>query len=155
MNIAGGPVFVGCTLRPVSPAGPDPRRAILADARYGGRVRGVDFSGAGLDTVAMAGLVFVERCTFVGADLRHATLDRCCFLLCDLRGADLRGAALRGARFSACDLSGADLRGADLYDAEFGCVGAGDGATPTVLVGTRFDRGALRAEAIRDGVVPP
>ncbi|MFC5185507.1 pentapeptide repeat-containing protein [Actinomadura harenae] len=65
------------------------------------------------------------RCSFVGADLRQATLDRCSFKLCDLRGANLRGASLRGTHLAGCDLRDADLRDVDLTDAQFGWVNTG------------------------------
>lgn len=126
---------------------------MLAGAHYAQTLRGVDFGGAPLDTVRTAGLLQVERCRFAGADLRHATLDSCCFYLCDMRGVDLRGASLRGASFAGCDLTGADLRDADLYDVRFGSMGRGRGATPTRLVDARFDVGALRSAEVGDDVV--
>ncbi|MFI8802751.1 pentapeptide repeat-containing protein [Micromonospora chalcea] len=49
------------------------------------------------------------RQSFAGRDLRHRTLDRHSFKLCDFRGADLRGASLRGASFAGCDLRDTDL----------------------------------------------
>ncbi|MEV5687387.1 MULTISPECIES: pentapeptide repeat-containing protein [unclassified Streptomyces] len=41
------------------------------------------------------------RCSFIGADLRHATLDGCSFKFCDFSGADARGASLREVGLSA------------------------------------------------------
>ncbi|RAO43730.1 pentapeptide repeat-containing protein [Micromonospora saelicesensis] len=60
--------------------------------------------------------------SFAGRDLRHRTLDRYSFKLCDFRGVDLRGASLRGVSFAGCDLRDADLRDTDLSYARFSYV---------------------------------
>ncbi len=130
-------------------------RSALAGAGYGGTLRGVDLRGARLASAVAPDLLRLDRCLLAGADLRHATLDGCRFLLCDLTGADLRGASLRGASFAGCDLTGADLRDADLFDASFGSVGVGRGARRTVLDGARFDGAALRSVRFEEGVTPP
>lgn len=122
--------------------GGDLRRR-LAAAHYGERIRGVDFSSADLVSVSVPDLLWLERCSFTSADLRHATLDHCHFKLCDLRGASLRGASLRGASFVGCDLTGADLRDTDLLNTQFSAVGFGRGATPTHLEGARFSAGVV------------
>jgi len=124
-----------------SPTGALRRR--LSTAHYGQSLRGVDFSDADLSSVALPGFLRLDRCSFRGADLRQATLDRCSFTLCDLSGANLRNASLRGVRFGGCDLTRADLRDADLYDIRLGAVGVGRGATPNRLRGARFTSGAL------------
>lgn len=89
--------------------------------------------------------LWFTRCLFTGADLRHATLDRCSFKLCDLSGADLRGASLRGVSLAGCDLRGADLRDTDLTGASFGWVNTG---TPphglTDVTRARFEGAILR-----------
>lgn len=126
-------------------------RSLLAGAHYAQRLRGIDFSGARLDTVRTPDIVWVKRCSFAGADLRHATLDGCHFTLCDMRGVDLRGASLRGASFAGCDLSAAGLRDADLYGASFGSQGRG--VTPTRLVGARLDLTSLRSAHVDDDVI--
>ncbi|MEV4254395.1 pentapeptide repeat-containing protein [Spirillospora sp. NPDC049652] len=82
------------------------------------------FDGRDLTTLRTRQLRF-ERCSFVGADLRHAMLDGCFFKMCDLREANLRGASLRGVRLAGCGLQGADLRDADLTDAQLGLVNTG------------------------------
>ncbi|WP_307844602.1 pentapeptide repeat-containing protein [Actinotalea solisilvae] len=108
-------------------------RERLSRLRYGQHVRRLDVSGVSLVSLALPRSVWFDRCRFVGADLRHATLDGSHFKLCDFTGADLRGASPRGASFAGCDLTGVDLRGADLFDARFGAVGVGAGAHPTRL----------------------
>ncbi|WP_410812195.1 pentapeptide repeat-containing protein [Micromonospora sp. 067-2] len=60
--------------------------------------------------------------SFAGRDLRHRTLDRYLFKLCDFRGLDLRGDSLRGVSFAGCDLRDADLRDTDLSYARFSYV---------------------------------
>lgn len=110
-------------------------RSALAGASYGTTVRRFDFSKAALSSVSGPKMLRLDRCTFAGADLRHATLDGWHFKLCDLTGVSFRGASLRGAWFAGCDLSGADLRDTDLTDVQFGSVGVGDGA-----IDTRLDR---------------
>lgn len=117
---------------------------------YGEEIRGVDFSGAELSSVATPGWVQFVRCRFVGADLRHATLDGASFILCNFSGADLRGASLRGAGFGGCDLTDADLRDVDLYDARLRPVGVGAGAIPTRLGGARLEEMALRSVQVVD-----
>jgi len=125
------------------------RRGRLAAERAFATVAGEVFDGADLSSVCLDRL-WLDRCSLVAADLRHATLDRCSFRFCDLRRARLRGASLRFAHLAGCDLREADLRGCDLTGASFGFVNTGapnglsdltgavmDGA---VLVGTSFDR---------------
>ncbi|MEV5746477.1 pentapeptide repeat-containing protein [Actinoallomurus sp. NPDC052308] len=82
------------------------------------------FDGEDLASVRTQQLRFA-RCSFVGADLRHATLDGCFFKMCDFRGADLRGASLRGTSLAGCDLREADLRDADLTGGLLGYVNTG------------------------------
>ncbi|MGR6320082.1 pentapeptide repeat-containing protein [Micromonospora soli] len=62
------------------------------------------------------------RKSFAGRDLRHRTLDRHSFKLCDFRDADLRGASLRGVSLAGCNLQDADLRDTDLSYARFSYV---------------------------------
>lgn len=109
---------------------------------YGAQRRDVDLTGAELISARAPRYVSFKRCRFVGADLRHATLDGASFLLCDFSGADLRGATLRGVHFFGCDLTGADLRAADLRDAVFGSSGTKGSTTRTTLTGIRTDRRA-------------
>ncbi|MFW2514696.1 pentapeptide repeat-containing protein [Demequina sp. SO4-13] len=71
---------------------------------------GLNLSQASLVSVSGPGTLWLDHCTFAGADLRHATLDDWHFKLCDLTSANLRGASLRGTSFAGCDLTGADLR---------------------------------------------
>lgn len=102
------------------------------------------FDGQDLTSLRTRHLWFV-RCSFVGADLRHATLDGCSFKLCDLREADLRGASLRNAGLAGCDLRDADLRDTDLTAARFGRVNTG--APPhglTDVTGAMFDNAITR-----------
>lgn len=73
-------------------------RQRLAEARYGQTLRGVVFDGLSLTSVGVADVLWLDRCSFVAADLRQATLDGAHFKFCDLRDADLRGASLRGPR---------------------------------------------------------
>lgn len=127
-------------------------REVLANTYYSQTLRGLDFGGSALVSVATPGLLFIVRCRFTEADLRHATLDHCHFRLCDFTRADLRSASLRGASFAGCDLTDTDLRGADLFDSQFRTVGVGPGSTPTRLDGARFDAGALRSARFGEGV---
>jgi uncharacterized protein YjbI with pentapeptide repeats len=106
---------------------------VLVSAGYGAKVRGLDLSHASLLSVSWPRQLWLERCSFASADLRHATLDGWHFKLCDLTGANMRGASLRGTGFAGCDLTGADLRDTDLRYASFGPVGVGNGAIETCL----------------------
>ncbi|MER5327174.1 pentapeptide repeat-containing protein [Streptosporangium roseum] len=119
------------------------RQTLSALSRYTTVTRQV-FDGRDLTSLQAMHLRF-ERCSFSGADFRHATLDGCSFLLCDLRGADLRGASLRGVSWAGCDLRDADLRDADLTSGRFGLVNTG--APPhglTDVTGAKFDDAITR-----------
>ena len=133
-------------------------RQLLADASYGSTLQHVTFAGAALTSVSLPDLLWIDRCSFVGADMRQATLDGAHFKFCDLRDADLRGASLRGVTFCGCDLRGADLRAVDLRYATFGRVNTGDDSGRNLLTGARLDPGALdlaqvEPEAIIDATV--
>jgi uncharacterized protein YjbI with pentapeptide repeats len=108
--------------------------------------RRVRFDGLDL-SVAVSLQAWFDRCSFVGVDLRHATLDGCSLKLGDLQRADLRGASLRFARFSGSDLREADLRDCDLTGAVFGLVNTGNDANAfTDVSGARWTlSGARRA----------
>lgn len=118
-------------------------RGDLAGAGYGQLLRGISFAGVDLTTVSTPALVWIERCSLEGADLRQATLDGAHLKMCDLRGANLRGASLRGTSFVGCDLAGADLRGADLHGASFTAVNTGDHSGRSVLTAALLDQAAL------------
>jgi uncharacterized protein YjbI with pentapeptide repeats len=96
-------------------------RADLASLRRYSTVQRESFDGGDLVSVRVQPLSFT-RCSFRGADLRHATLDGCHFKLCDLREVKLSGASMRGVIMAGCDLTGADLRAVDLTGARFGRV---------------------------------
>ena len=114
-------------------------RRVLTSAGYGATLRGLDFSHAELSSAAGPSVLWLDRCSFAGADLRQATLDGWSLKLCDLSGANLRGASLRGTWFSGCDLTGADLRDTDLTGVEFGRVGVGEGVRETLVDGALVD----------------
>ena len=119
------------------------REALVARPRYA-TIRRESYDGMALASVQVQSLWFT-RCSFRGADLRHATLDGCRFRWCDLRGVNLRGASLRGAMFAGCDLVDADLRDVDLTGARIGRVLTG--APPhglTDATGVRIDGAVLR-----------
>ncbi|WP_433191346.1 pentapeptide repeat-containing protein [Actinoallomurus sp. CA-150999] len=97
---------------------------MLGRLPYGAAVDRQVFDGQDLASVRTQRLWFA-RCSFVGADLRHATLDGCSFKMCDFRGADLRGASLRGVSLAGCDLRDADLHDADLTASRLGYVNTG------------------------------
>ncbi|KJK45510.1 pentapeptide repeat protein [Lentzea aerocolonigenes] len=110
-----------------------------------------DFSGQDLTSIRTH--TRFDRCTFAGADLRQATLDRCSFKMCDLSGANLRGASLRGVSLAGCDLRGADLRDTDLTGAHLGRVNTGippHGLTD--VTGAMFDEAVLRDVRAEDVV---
>jgi uncharacterized protein YjbI with pentapeptide repeats len=88
-------------------------------------VRRHRFDNQSLISVVVDRAAWFERCTFVGAALRLATLDGVHFKMCDFRGAQMRGASLRGVWFAGCDLRDTDLRDADLTGAHFGYVNTG------------------------------
>lgn len=115
---------------------------MLSHAYYGATIRDVDFSEATLTSISGPKLLWLNRCTFVGADLRLATLDKWHFTRCDFRGANLRGASLRGAWFTGCDLTGADLRDTDLRYVNFSSAGVGESEIETCLDDVLWDRGA-------------
>ncbi|MBL7490728.1 pentapeptide repeat-containing protein [Frankia sp. AgB1.9] len=117
---------------------------LLGSFRDGAVVKRRSFDGQNLAT-ARAGQLWFDRCSFVSADLRHATLDGCSFKMCDFRSADLRGASLRGASFGGCDLRDADLRDADLTGVRLDFVNTG--AHPhglTNVTGANFAGARLR-----------
>lgn len=130
-------------------------RHVIARASYGQRLRRVSFAGQDLSSVSAAGLSWLERCSFDGADLRQATLDGMRLKLCTLRNANLRGASLRGVHFAGCDLTGADLRGVDLHGASFSAVNTGDDSGRTVLSGALLDQAALVGVEVGAGTVLP
>ncbi|MFD0483674.1 pentapeptide repeat-containing protein [Kineococcus sp. GCM10028916] len=130
-------------------------RQDLAGAFYGQQLRRVSFAGQDLTSVSIPRLLWLERCSLDGADLRQATLDGMFLKLCTLKGVNLRGASLRGVSFAGCDLTGADLRDADLYGASFGAVNTGDSSGRTVLSGALLDRGALVDVEVDAGTVLP
>ncbi|MBG6065025.1 pentapeptide repeat-containing protein [Micromonospora ureilytica] len=87
--------------------------------------------------------------SFAGRDLRHRTLDKHSFKLCDFRGVDLRGASLRGASFSGCDLRDADLRDTDLSYARFSYVVTHDPEYGrTDVTGARWNGANLRGVTV-------
>ncbi|MGV9340126.1 pentapeptide repeat-containing protein [Streptomyces sp. NPDC003688] len=103
-----------------------------------------DFTGQNLASTRISQLRFT-RCSFIGVDLRHATLDGCWFKFSDLSGADLRGASLREISLAGCDLRGADLRNTDLTGARLGSVNTGIPPLGlTDVTGARFDGATLR-----------
>ena len=122
---------------------PTARQRLAALHRYAA-VNREDFTGQNLAFTRTSRLRFT-RCLFIGADLRHATLDGCWFKFCDLSGADLRGASLREVSLAGCDLRGADLRDTDLTGVRLGSVNTG--MPPfglTDVTGARFEGATLR-----------
>jgi uncharacterized protein YjbI with pentapeptide repeats len=95
----------------------DERAARLELSRQRGHLVRHGFDGLSLSSVRFAEDGWFDRCSFVGADLRQATLDGAHFKMCTFRGADLRGASLRSVRLGGCDLRDARLQRADLTDA--------------------------------------
>ncbi|MCX4680769.1 pentapeptide repeat-containing protein [Streptomyces sp. NBC_01433] len=119
------------------------RQRLAALHRYAA-VNGEDFTGQNLASARTLQLRFT-RCSFMGADLRHATLDGCWFKFCDFSGADLRGASLREVSLAGCDLRGADLRDTDLTDTRLGSVNTGMPPLGlTDVTGARFEGASLR-----------
>lgn len=99
---------------------------------------------------------WVTRCSFAGADLRHATLDGSFFTMCDFSKADLRAASLRGASFGGCSFRSADLRDADLNYVRLSRVDTGDPERGiTVFTGAKLDGARLDHAAYDDSTVWP
>lgn len=122
---------------------PTAKQRLAALHRYA-VVNREDFTGQNLASTRTSRLRF-SRCLFIGADLRHATLDGGFFKFCDLSGADLRGASLREVSLAGCDLRGADMRDTDLTGARLGSVNTG--MPPfglTDVTGARFEGATLR-----------
>jgi uncharacterized protein YjbI with pentapeptide repeats len=134
-------------------ADPDRGRGELASAPYGLRISGRVFDALDLNSVLMNQL-WLERCSFIGADLRHATLDGCHFKLCDFRDATLRSASMRGAAFAGCDFRNADLRDADLTGTRFGHVRTGTDTGRTDLTGALL-AGPSMGDALFENVIGP
>ena len=130
----------------MTPADPNATRGELAGARYGMSISGRVFDALDLNSVLMNQL-WLDRCSFIGADLRYATIDGCHFMFCDFRDATLRSASMRGAGFAGCDFRNADLRDADLTGTRFGYVRTGSDTGRTDLTGT------LLAGASLDGAL--
>ncbi|MGW5782112.1 pentapeptide repeat-containing protein [Streptomyces sp. NPDC003863] len=103
-----------------------------------------DFTDQNLASTRTSQLRFTH-CSFIGADLRHATLDGSSFKFCDFTGADLRGASLREVSLAGCDLRGADLRDTDLTGARLESVNTGMPPLGlTDVTGARFEGATLR-----------
>jgi len=130
-------------------------RQRITGAYVGQRLRHLSFAGQDLTSVSVSGLLWLDRCSFDGADLRQATLDGAHVEFCTLRGTNLRGASLRRVHFVGCDLTGADLRDADLHGASFGAVNPGDGSGRTILRAVLLDEGALSNAEVDAGTVLP
>jgi uncharacterized protein YjbI with pentapeptide repeats len=121
-----------------------PPKQMLGQLPYGAAVDRQVFDGQDLASVRTQRLWFA-RCSFVGADLRHATLDGCSFKMCDFRGANLRGASLRGVSLAGCDLRDADLKDADLTGSHIGHVNTGSHPYGlTDVTGANFTNARLR-----------
>ncbi|MGW1674057.1 pentapeptide repeat-containing protein [Streptomyces sp. NPDC002324] len=119
-------------------------RQRLAALHSHAAVNGEDYTGQNLASARTLRLRFT-RCSFIGTDLRHATLDGCWFKFCDFSNADLRGASLRAVSLAGCDLRSADLRDTDLTDARFERVNTG--VPPlglTNITGAHFQGASLR-----------
>lgn len=116
-------------------------------------VKGRSFDGTELSSLALVGPLWFDRCSFIGTDLRHATLDRCSFKLCTFEGASFRGGSLRYTRFGGCNLQKVDFRDCDLTGAEFGRVNTGMADLGrTDVTGARWDR-AIRRKIVWDASV--
>jgi uncharacterized protein YjbI with pentapeptide repeats len=126
-------------------------RVRLTSATYGVEVAQESFDSADLTSISLNQLWLV-RCSFVGADLRHATLDNCRFKMCDLRRTNLRGASMRFVSLAGCDLRGADLRDCDLTGARLGFVNTGDVSGLTDLTAAILE-GAVLDDATFERVV--
>lgn len=57
-------------------------RQDFSRASYGQQLRRVSFTGQDLTSVSVPGLLWLERCSLDGADLRQATLDGMHLKLC-------------------------------------------------------------------------
>lgn len=119
-------------------------RELLSALHYSATVKGHTFDGQDLTTVRTPELVWFDRCSFIGTDLRHATLDGCRFKMCSFQGANLRGASLRGAAFSSCDLRDADLRDTDLTGSHFSYSNSGPQPVRTDITGADLTGACLR-----------
>lgn len=106
-------------------------------------VVGRDFRGADLSRVDFSNGRF-DRCVFVGASFRLATIRNASFVRCDLSGADFRGATLRDASFAACSLVDADLRHVDLRGVRLGVASDLTGWRGNDLGGALLDGADLR-----------
>lgn len=118
-------------------------------------LRALSFDGLDLVSLRLRAQLWLDRCSFVGADLRQSTLDGAHFKMCDFSEVDLRGASLRGTSFGACDFSGADLRGADLHGTSFGSVNTGTDSGRTLLTAVRVDKRQLERAIIEPGTHLP
>lgn len=133
----------------------DDARSLLRSSTSTSTLRRLSFDGLSLPSIRLLG--WFDRCSFVGTDLRMATLDGAFFKMCDFRAAKLEGASLRGSSFGGCDLSSANLRNADLSYLHLGYVNSGDPAkgrtnlTGADLTGTTIDH----LEAVRVIGWPP
>jgi uncharacterized protein YjbI with pentapeptide repeats len=107
-------------------------------------IKGESFDRADLTTLVLQKL-WLDRCTLVGADLRHTTLEFCHFKFCNFSSADLRGASLRWATFVGCDLRKADLRDCDLTGTHFGYVNTGSDNAFTNVTDVEWAVGALES----------
>ncbi len=126
-------------------------RGRLAGASCFSELTGEHFGGLDLSSVHPNHIRF-ERCSFVAADLRQATLDSCSFRYCDLSQAKLRGSSLRFVQFTGCILDGADLRDCDLTGARFDHANTGDQSGRTTTTGVLLDGAILTDVTISDVV---
>ena len=118
-------------------------------------MQALSFDGLDLVSLRLRAGLRLDRCSFVGADLRQSTLDGASFKMCDFSGADLRGASLRDVNLGGCDFRGADLRGADLRGTSFGRVNTGDESGRSLLTAALVDDGQLEAAVIESGTHLP
>ena len=117
-------------------------------------ISGRVFDALDLNSVLMNQL-WLDRCSFIGADLRYATLDGCQFKFCDFHDATLRSASMRGAAFAGCDFRNADLRDADLTGTRFGYAQTGTDAGRTDLTAALLAGASLDGALFENVIGPP
>ncbi|MEQ9325316.1 MAG: DUF2169 domain-containing protein [Polyangiaceae bacterium] len=97
-------------------SGRELRRVLMAAAKQGESVRGLDLTGVDLSGISLRGAdlrgVFLAGAVLADADLSSARLDDAVLAHADLRRARLAEATLHRTNLGGCDLEGADLDGA-------------------------------------------
>lgn len=124
-RIVAGSTFERCTFDGVALQSADLSRCRFVECRFESsnlglaRVADAAFQDVAFRASKLVGIDWTLAARFVGVSFEDCALDRCAFVGMDLRKTPMRRCRLREATFAEADLSEADLTGCDLADAQF------------------------------------